>query len=523
MFKRLIIFTTMFCFAIGLFAQQQNLPLNREFGLVNDKVFNEIENNIHTSSQPILQSSNKINDSLSWLSESEQSLYLINVSKSDKKPRNFGGWLKQSLFYQNFLVVDTGNFYLTIDPLLNGEFGVDIEDTNQNKHSIYTNTRGFLIKGNIGNKFSFQTAMYETQSFFPNYLSNYVYQTGVTPGQGRVKRFKQTGYDYAYSDAYISYTPVKFLNLQLGNGKHFIGDGYRSLLLSEVSTNYPYLKATILFGKDKFQFTKLHASLTNLNRRPIGSVPESLFQRKSMSMHYLNWLATKWLNIGVFESTIWQTEDSTGTLPFEYRQLNPVPFVNTLTTGFNKTNHSLVGLNVKIKLPFKTVLYHQLAYDGKQDDTQVAFQGGFKFYGIKNLTLQGEFNTVSPSTYALQTNSLQDFSHYNQSLTHPLGNNFNELIGIVNYRYKRFFAQAKLNLADHVISIQDPIDNFVKDYNAKLTILQSHLGYIINPRTNLAVMVGITNRMDKTDISNDKTNYIYFSIKTSLRNLYYDF
>lgn len=524
MFKRFIILFLFFCFALGLFAQQQNLPLNREFGLVNDKVFNHHSSKVHTSVHPIIESHLNFGESRTLgLSISEDEIYLINIKKSDKKPRNFGGWLKQSLFYQNFLVVDTGNFYLTIDPLLNGEVGADAEDTTKNKQSIYTNTRGLLVKGNIGAKFSFQTAVYETQSFFPNYISNYVSETGVTPGQGRVKRFKQTGYDYAYSDAYISYTPVKFLNLQLGNGKHFIGDGYRSLLLSDVATNYPYLKATVLFGKDKFQFTKLHASLTNLNRRPDGSVPESLFQRKSMSMHYLNWLATKWLNIGVFESTIWQTEDTTGTLPFEYRQLNPVPFVNTLTTGFNEIDHSLVGLNVKIKLPFKTILYHQLAYDGQQDETQVAIQGGFKFYGINNLTLQGEYNTVSPSTYTIQTDPLQNYSHYNQSLTHPLGNNFNELIGIANYRYKRFFIQAKMNLADHVISLEDPSDNYLKEYNAKLTILQGHIGYIINPRTNLAVLVGATNRTENTAISNDKTNYIYFTIRTSLRNLYYDF
>lgn len=505
------------------FAQQQNLPLTREFGLVNDKAFNELDAFTHTSSQPIVQSFIKVNDSLNWLSKSEQKHYLITISKSEKKPRNFFRWMKQSMFNQNFLVVDSGQFYLTADPLLNLEFGDDMEDKTANKQRLYSNTRGALIKGNIGEKFSFQTAVYETQSFFPGYLNDYVKSTGVTPGQGRVKRFKDGGFDYAYSDAYISYSPVTFLNLQLGNGKHFIGDGYRSLLLSDVATNYPFLKATALFGNGKFQFTKLHAALTNLNRRPDGSVPESLFQRKSMSMHYLNWLATKWLNVGVFESTLWQTEDASGTLPFEFRQLNPVPFVNTLTTGFNKTNHSMVGLNLKVKLPFKTVLYHQLAYNGKQDDTQVGMQAGFKFYGIPNLTIQGEYNTVSPSTYELQTDGLQNYVHYNQALTHPLGNNFNEMVGIVNYKYKRLFAQAKLNMAETVVSLSDPADFNIKEYNATLTVLQAHLGFMINPRTNLAFLVGATNRTEKTNISENKTNYIYFSIKTSLRNLYYDF
>jgi hypothetical protein len=501
------------------FSQQQNLPLNREFNLTNSKAFDEFNSSTHTSSQPIIQSFIQNNDSLTWLSKTEKANYLVNISPSSKKPRNFFKWMGQSMFHQNFLVVDTGKFYLTIDPLLNAEFGVDQADESPNKQNIYTNTRGVLVKGNIGTQFSFQTSVYETQSFFPNYITQNVKGTGVAPGQGRVKAFKVNGFDYAYSSSYISYSPVKFLNLQLGNGKHFIGDGYRSLLLSDVATNYPYLKATTVFGKGKFQFTKLHASLTNLNRRPDGSVPESLFQRKSMSTHYINWLATKWLNVGLFESTIWQTEDSTGTLPFEFRQLNPVPFVNTLTTGFNKDDHSIVGLNVKIKLPFKTVLYHQTVYDGKQNDTQIGLQAGVKYYGIRNLTLQAEYNTVSPSTYQLNQNALQDYTHYNQALAHPYGTNFNEIVGIANYKYKRVFTQAKINLGEYTTTVPSSSS----EYDATLTVLQAHLGYIINPKTNLSLSVGGTNRVEKTDFSENKTNYIYFSIKTSLRNLYYDF
>lgn len=88
--------------------------------------------------------------------------------------------------------------------------------------------------------------------------------------------------------------------------------------------------------------------------------------RKSMTTHYFSWLTTKWLNIGLFESTLWQTEDSTGTLPFQFQQLNPIIGVNTFTTITDDANHSNIGLNTKIKLPFKLVLYNQFVYDGNQ-------------------------------------------------------------------------------------------------------------------------------------------------------------
>ena len=60
--------------------------------------------------------------------------------------------------------------------------------------------------------------------------------------QGAWKDFNETGKDYSSVSAYISYSPWSFLNIQAGHGKHFIGNGYRSLLLSDNAFNYPYLK-----------------------------------------------------------------------------------------------------------------------------------------------------------------------------------------------------------------------------------------------------------------------------------------
>ena len=108
-------------------AQNQNIPLNREFGLVNQKVLNAFGNYVHTSFLPInecwIRSSSKTS-----LSNSEKEFYLHSISKSNTKPTNFWGWLYRTAFYENFLVVDTGEFYLTVDPLLNIEIGKDKED-----------------------------------------------------------------------------------------------------------------------------------------------------------------------------------------------------------------------------------------------------------------------------------------------------------------------------------------------------------------------------------------------------------
>src|SRR5213078_2100497 len=54
-------------------------------------------------------------------------------------------------------------------------------------------------------------------------------------------------------------------------------------------------------------------------------------------------------------------------------------------------------------------------------------------FGIKNLDLQLETNRVRPFTYS-HYDSISNYTHYNQPLAHPLGANFQEFIGIINYQ-----------------------------------------------------------------------------------------
>lgn len=488
------------------FTQQQNLPLNREFGLVNQKAFNSFGNNTHTTLLPLIQSFIKT-DSNASLNKVEQDAYLINISKSNPKSKRFFKWMYQSAFFENFAIVDTGNFYLTIDPLLNGEFGKDSELNTDDQ--LYKNTRGLIIRANVGEKFSFQTSFYENQAVYVPYIADFVRDREVAPGQGRVKRFKDNGFDFASSAANISYSPNKRLNIQLGTGKNFIGEGYRSLMLSDQSYNYPFFKFTTMFGKkDQFQYIQINAQLTDLIRREAGSTGETLFQRKTMSTHYFSWNAAKWLNLGFFENTIWETEDSSGTKAFNWQQINPIFGLNALTTTKDNNNSNL-GLNAKIKLPFKLVLYEQLVVNTQEGSNTHGYQFGFKYFGIPYVTLQGEFNNMSKSSVSPNPN-LQNQGHYNEWLAHPFGNDFQEIIGIVNFKYKRLFSQVKFNYA--TISTDTDIKT-----------IQAHLGFLINPKNNLSTVIGIAKRNETTANISNLSNYVYFGIRTSLRNLYDDF
>ena len=65
-----------------------------------------------------------------------------------------------------------------------------------------------------------------------------------------------------------------------------------------------------------------------------------------------------------------------------------------------------------------------------------ALQAGLKYinaFGVDYLDIQAEFNMARPYTYTFR-DSTGNYNHYNQALAHPLGANFFEWIGIVNYQ-----------------------------------------------------------------------------------------
>ena len=60
------------------------------------------------------------------------------------------------------------------------------------------------------------------------------------------------------------------------------------------------------------------------------------------------------------------------------------------------------------------------------------FRRGIKYinaFNLRNFDLQLETNIVRPYTYQ-HNDSIDNYSHYNQPLAHPLGANFAEVIAI---------------------------------------------------------------------------------------------
>lgn len=546
-----------------LFAQS-NLPLNREWGLMNEKLGGTSVLGIDSISKTEPPAISSGLDFYPFLSCFKPYIYSQNqIDKNDPKRKQTSVWKRKFKQENLFIVNDTADkFYLTIDPLFNFEFGKDLADSTGEK--LYKNTRGFLVRGDIGKKISFETSFYENQATFPQYIDDYIkstndlfpqtsnYSYDVIPGQGRAKKFKLNAYDYAMTSGYVSYSPVKMLNIQVGNGKHFIGDGYRSLLLSDNAFNYPYARITTTYKN--IQYTNLYTSFMNLTDGGVKTPPhvERLFQKKVGSFQMLSMNFFKRLQLGLFQGIIWEAADSANRQHVNFNTFDPVIGVNTAVYGLNNKNNILLGATLKIKVTNSISFYGQYMLDdvysknnGGDVKNKFGYQIGFRYFDlftIKNLHIQAEYNSVRPYTYSAE-NSQQSYSHYNQALAHPLGANFWEAVGFINYRLKDFFIEIKANYAvkgldslntnyggtifksDNSFPITQPLDNIHTTQGLETIIMYQdiHISYLVNPSTNFNIVVGISNRIAKTEKSTGNTQFIYFGIRTSLANFYYDF
>ncbi len=264
---------------------------------------------------------------------------------------------------------------------------------------------------------------------------------GVLPGFGR----DNTRWMYA-----LDYKANKFITLSFGKGKHFIGNGYRSLFLSDELSPYPYLKVKTEFGRVKYY---------NLFTTFLDIQDKGMDRKKHASIHYLDVGVGDYVNIAVFEGVIWQANSEDYNRAYDVEYLNPVIFYRPVEFSKHSPDNVLMGasLNVSFK---KTMLYMQVLLDdlniARQKDRDANFSTGFfqnKFayqLGIKTqykmLTALLEYNQAQPYTYA-HKEPMQSYTHVNHALAHPLGANFKELVTIVGYAKGKLKLKLKATIA----------------------------------------------------------------------------
>ena len=495
-------------------SQFYNLPNDYSYSLLTERTLAERDSSVHTSVKPYIpffgEKYKHVADSFRVFK------YITDDPALDK------------VFFHHLIHVKSKDkkYRLTLDPILNFEYGRDFNDTL--KRQLYTNSRGFIATGSIGKDFYFESMLVENQSVFPNYIETQNNKTLVVPGQGRWKPFKVRGYDYAFSSGFISYQASKKLNIQVGHGKQKIGNGYRSLLLSDNALNYPYVRFTQQWFKGRVQYTNIYASLMNLDSASAKIPPntERLYQKKGASFQQLSINLAKWLNIGFFQGMMWQVGDRNNVQHMDWQFFNPVIFTNLAYYGLNNKNNILVGADINIKITKRMSLYAQYMADDlsntRSTGNGVGYQVGircFDVFKVKNWFFQAEYNDVAQSAYTspLSSNGLnQSYSQYNQNLAYTPGYG-KELVLMTDYKYKRVFFNARYNYQYYTLNGSDLSENQIANLK---------IGYTINPAYNANISLGLSYRVQDyffTKVSDNSTAYLYLSFKTSLYNAYFDF
>lgn len=339
----------------------------------------------------------------------------------------------------NFYEVNEKDFHLVVNPVFQYIVG---KEKNSNEH-LFLNTRGVSLRGDISNKIGFTAYITDNQERDPTYVQEWVAERRAVPGQGFYKDFKTTGYDYFDARGTITFNAAKYIDIAFGYDKNFIGNGYRSLFLSDFSNNALFLKLNTRIWK--FNYQNIFMELVNSHRKPA----DVYLDKKYAAIHHLDIAITKWLNVGLFEAVVFGRPNH-----FEFGYLNPVIFYRSIEQQNGSADNSLAGLDVKANIKKRVQLYGQLMLDelkvGELRNSwwgnKFGFQLGAKYidaFGISNLDLQGEWNRVRPFTYS-HNDSTANYTHNNQPLAHPLGASFNEFIGTARYQpIPKLMLQAK--------------------------------------------------------------------------------
>ncbi|QPH38362.1 gliding motility protein RemB [Pedobacter endophyticus] len=474
-------------------------------------------------------------------------MHYDSLMKAGTDSLNTRSWAHRKLFQEHLLEFNDDDYRIYADFLPDLQVGRDFAGEGR---TTWMNTRGFQVGGNVGEKFSFYLNGFENQGKFVNYVNNYIVKNQVVPGQGYGK-LATDQQDWSYVTALLSYSPNKHLNFGLGYDKNFIGDGYRSMLLSDVSSNYSFFRVRATLGSVQYQ--TIFAYMLDPGSPKLASERRLGDRGKWMAAHYVDWNATNRFSVGFFQAVTWADAEQEGKRGFDFNYVHPFIFLrpveNTNTTSPDKMR---LGFNLKYELLKKTTLYGQFMFDEFTAKeffagngywaNKFAIQFGVKgsdLFKAKGLNYLAEFNTARPYTYA-HFDRISNYANYNQSLAHPLGANFREFLGILNYSYKRFDLQGEALYARYGLDA-DGMNyggDIFKSYNTRSVQYGSHIGqgigtdlyylkgqvsYLLNPKYNFRLEVAATYRDERNQVGINKTGLLTVGIRSSFRNIYHDF
>ena len=527
------------------FNSHLNVPFSHSNYARFDASMNQVGSNNHTASKPYTYV--------------EIAKYYDLTAENEKLKKKTSSWWGRKLWNENLVEIQGEDYWFVINPIVDFQVGTA---SGEKQVSTFVNTRGINFSGGLGSQLNFTTTIFESQGRFADYYNRYAESIkpaggnpAIIPGIGIAKDFKTDAYDFPMAEANLTFAPAKFVDLQLGYGRNFIGDGYRSLFQSDGASPYPYFKINTNFWKIKY--TNTYMWLKDV--RPEVTL-ERTYATKFMANHYLSWNISNRLNIGLFESVIWTSTNDRG---FDMYFVNPVIFYRAVEFAASaRTGNALLGLTYKYKWNNQVNLYGQFLLDEfslgdvKAGDNswknKFGYQLGIKYFNafhVDNLLLQLEYNHVRPYVYSHSV-PITNYGHANQSMGHQWGGNFEEFVAIGRYNKGRLFADAKITYGVRGLDFANSGansnygGNIYRDYDVeryadtgvkvgqgnKTTIFITDLqaGYMVNPMTNLKIFGSFIYRnfdpsQDTATTFKESTTWFTLGLRSDVFNWYFDY
>ena len=460
---------------------------------------------------------------------------------------NRRSWVRRKITEEHLLNFKEEDYEVYADFLPDFQIGREFNEG----QTTWLNTRGFQIGGKVGKQFSFYTNGFENQAVFANYLTDFINANGVVPSQIAGSKLGSKTKDWSYVTALLSYTPNKHLNLALGYDKNFIGDGYRSMLLSDVAANYSFFRVRASLGNVQYQ--TIFGYMLDPGAEKLTTDRRLGDRGKWAAMHYLDWNATNRFSIGFFQAVTWADAEAEGKRGFDFNYAHPFVFLRSIENANTTSPDKMrIGINTKYEILDKTTVYGQFMIDeftakeffsnngywANKWALQLGFRGS-DLFRVESLNYLAEFNTARPYTYA-HFDRVSNYAAMNQPLAHPLGANFREVLGLMNYTYKRFDFQGQLTYARYGTDPEG--ENYGKDifksyetrsleYGIKvgqgvktnLYFGEARVAYMLNPKYNLRLELGGVYRRESSDLGIKNTGLFTFGLRSTFRNLYQDF
>ncbi len=455
------------------------------------------------------------------------------------------------LLNKDLFSIQKGNSSFTVNPIINSQAFF-----NASTSSLFSNNRiGLSLNSSYKDKLYFRSDLFFSQAGLPEFQQNFTDSFGIIPHYGKVLS-NSDAYRFFLFNGELTYKPTESVYFHIGNGKHFFGNGYRSLFLSDNSSAYPYFKTTVDIWRIKYVW--MIAGLKDFE--VYNSKQNFVIYNKAAFIHYFSLNITKRINFNFFEAIISNPYDhNRNKTGYEAAYFNPVIFYRPVEFYAGTSDNSLMGVGVNLRLFNALHLYSQFILDDLIISTlsdgsgwwgnKFGIQAGLKAYNflnIEGLFFRGELNVVRPYTYSHGITISDDavaninYGNMHQNLAHPSGANFAEAISVISYNKGRFMSTAKVILSKRgtdTDSISYGSDIY-KDYNLRpdnngITFLQGEItdfayvdfnvSYLINPNYNLRFELGLYHRKEKNSFIENKNTVFYFGLSSKLFNEQPDF